>query len=184
MAGNTAVYATGTANNTKEGEEEENEEGNHKQPVTNPIRGSHGRAKESAARSRLQRSENLDRYATGMANDPEEDEETENLAGNAKQLVRNPVGGSNGWETENSPTLAPSTLGIPGGAAGRFTKQATTLPSEVNTTSAGTKAKELHRVLMGGNPMLQNKVGGGNRMRRVTGTTSAQQKCVGRVRTG
>ena len=33
-----AGYETGTANDPEEGEEEENTEGDHKQPATNPIR--------------------------------------------------------------------------------------------------------------------------------------------------
>ena len=91
-----------------------------------------------------------------MANEPEEDEEEEYVAGNYKQPERNPVRRSHGWGNENTPTSAPSTMGIPGGATGRFTKQATTLPTEGNTPSAGTKSQALNRLLMGGNPMLQN----------------------------
>ena len=49
-------------------------------------------------------------------------------------------------------------LGIPRGAVEIFTKQATTLPVEGNTPSAGTKSQALHSVLMGGNLMLQNTV--------------------------
>ena len=97
-----------------------------------------------------------------MANDPKEEEEEEYAAGNIKQLESNPVGGSHGWGNENALTLSPSTLGIYGGAEGRFTKQATTLPTEGNTTSSGKKPQELHRVLIGGNPMLQNTARGGN----------------------
>ena len=41
-------------------------------------------------------------------------------------------GGSQGWENENEPTSSKSTLVICGGAAGRFTKQATTFPEEGN----------------------------------------------------
>ena len=62
----------------------------------------------------------------------EEEEEEEYAAMNIKQLARNPVGGNQDWENENEPTLGPSTLGIHGGRTGRFTKQATTLPEEVN----------------------------------------------------
>ena len=94
------------------------------------IGGSHGWAKECAARARLERAGNLSGYATGIAKDPKEDDEEENAAGNRKQPARNPVGGSHGWGNENAPTLSPSTLGIHGGAVGRFTKQATTLPVE------------------------------------------------------
>ena len=99
----------------------------------------------------------------GLANEPEEDEEEENAAGNRKQPERNPVGGNQGWENENTPTSAPSMLGIHRGAAGRFTKQATTLPEEGNTPNAGTKARALHRLLMGGNHILQNTIGGRKR---------------------
>ena len=41
-ARNMAGYATGTANEPEEEEEEENAEGNLKQPVRNPVGGSHG----------------------------------------------------------------------------------------------------------------------------------------------
>ena len=94
----------------------------------NPVGGSHSWAKESAARARSERSGNLAGYATGIENDTEEHKEEENAAGNRKQPARNPVRGSHGWGNENEPTSAPSTLGIHVGAAGRFTKQATTLP--------------------------------------------------------
>ena len=86
-----------------------------------------------------ERAGNLAGYATGLANDPEEDKEEENVAGNHKQPAMNPVGGNHGWGKKNAPTLAPITLGIHGGAAVRFTKQVTMLPEEVNTPSAGTK---------------------------------------------
>ena len=56
------------------------------------------RTEESAARSRLQRARNMDRYATGTANDPEEEDEEENLEGNCKQLATNPIGESCGRE--------------------------------------------------------------------------------------
>ena len=46
------------------------------------------------------------------------------------------------------------------------------MPAEVNTTSAGTKAQALHRVMMGGNHILQNTIGVGNRMVGGTETTS------------
>ena len=79
-------------------------------------------------------------------------------------------------------------MGIPGGAAGKFIKQETTLPAEVNTPSAGTKSQSLHRVMMVGNPMLQNTVGGRNIMVGGIGTTAApragQQKSAGRGSTG
>ena len=68
----------------------------------------------------------------GLSNEPEEEEEEEYAAGIHKQPARNPVGGNQGWENENEPTLDPSMLGIHGGRAGRFTKQATTLPEEGN----------------------------------------------------
>ena len=63
---------------------------------------------------------NLDMYATGLANEPEEDEEEKNAAGNHKQPERNPVGRSQVRENEDVPTSAKSTLGIHKGAAERF----------------------------------------------------------------
>ena len=79
-------------------------------------------------------------------------------------------------------------LGIPEGVAGRFTKQDTKLIEEVNTPIAGKKLQALHRVLMGGNPMLNNTVRGGNGMGGGTGTTAAptagQQQGAGRGSTG
>ena len=86
-----------------------------------------------------QRAGNLDRYGTVMANKPEENEEEEYAAGNRKQMERNPVRESHGWRNENALTSDPSMLIILGGASGILTKQATTLPTEGNTTSAGTK---------------------------------------------
>ena len=141
-----------TENKPEEEEEEEN-------PATNPVRGIHGWAKENAARARSERAGNLSGYVIGISNEPKEYEEEENESGNCKQPATNPVGGSHGWENENVPTLAPSRLKIHGGMTGRFTKQATMLPVEGNTPSAGTKVQELHKVLMGGNPMLQIKSG-------------------------
>ena len=67
-------YATGTANDPKEEEEEENPEGNSKHLATNPIGGSRGWEKESAARACSERAGNLARYATGIANDLKEKE--------------------------------------------------------------------------------------------------------------
>ena len=134
-------YATVTANEPEEEEEEGNAESICKQPATNPIGGSRGHEKESAARARSERARNLAGYAMGLAKNPEEDEEEENTAWNCKQLARNPAGGSQGWEKENAPTLAPSTLVIHGGASGIFTKQATTLPAERNTPRIGTKSQ-------------------------------------------
>ena len=79
-------------------------------------------------------------------------------------------------------------MGLPGGATGRFTKQATTLPTEGNTPSAGTKSQALNRVLMGGNPMLNNTSGRGNGMGGGTGKTAAptsgHQQGTGRGSTG
>ena len=138
-----------------------------------PVGGSHGWAKESVARARLVRAGNQVGYATGIANKPGEDEEEENAAGNHKQPSSNPVGVSHGWGNENAPTSASRTLGIHGGAAGRFTKYATTLLAEENTPSVGTKAQALHRVLMGGIQILKNTVGGGKRMGKGTGKTAA-----------
>ena len=66
-------------------------------------------------------------------------QECYNAAGNHKQPARNPVGGNQDWENEKEPKSAPSTLGIHGGAAGRFTKQATTFPEEGNKKNAGKK---------------------------------------------
>ena len=86
---------------------------------------------------------------------------------------RNPVGVSHGWGNENAPTSTPSTLGIPGGATRRFTKQATTLLREGNAPIAGTKSQALNMVLMRGNPMLKNTIGGGNGIVGRTGTTAA-----------
>ena len=177
-------YATGTANDPKGNEEEENAAGNRKQPARNPVGGSHSWEEESAARARLQRAGNLDGYVTGTANDTKEDEEEENAAGNSKQPTRNPVGGSQGWGNENAPTSAPSTLGIPRGYAGRQIKQATTLPEEGNAPMAGKTSQELHRVLMGGNLMLHNTDGGGNGMGggkgKMSEPTSGQNQCAGR----
>ena len=168
-----AGYATGTSNKPKEEEEEENAEGNRKQPATNPIGGSHSWAKESATRARSERAGNLAGYATGIENYPEGGEEEENTSGNRKQQARKPVRGSHIWGNENAPTSGPSTLGIHGGVAGIFTKQATTLPAEGKTPSAGKKTQALHRVMMGGNPILKNAVRGGNGMGGGIGTTAA-----------
>ena len=102
----------------------------------------------------MERAENLAGYATGIANEPKEEEEEEYAAGNLKQPARNPVGGNQDRENENEPTSDPSMLRIHRGAEGRFTKQATKFPEEGNKTSAGTKSRALHRVLMGENDML------------------------------
>ena len=133
-----AGYATVTMNEPKE-EEEENVEGNCKQPERNPVGGSHVWEKEIVARACSERAGNLARYTTGMANEPEEDEEEEYTAGNCKQPERNPVGVSHGWGNEIAPTSAPITMGVTGGATGRFTKQAIMLPTEGNTPLARTK---------------------------------------------
>ena len=77
-------YKTRTANDPEEEEEEENLEGNHKQPATNPIGVSHSWEKESAARARSERVGNLDGYATGISNKPEEEEGEEYAAENIK----------------------------------------------------------------------------------------------------
>ena len=123
-------------------------EGNRKQLATNPIRENRGWEKEIAATARSERAGNLARYATGLSNEPEEEEEEEYATGNNKQPARNPGGGNQGWENENEPTSAPSTLGSHVGAAGRFTKHMTTLPKK-EIKNAGTKERALHRVLMG-----------------------------------
>ena len=127
-----AGYKTGTEKYPKEEEEDENLEGNLKQPETNPIRGSCSWEKESEARARSEKGGNLDGYATGLLNELEEDEEEEYVAGNHKQPARNPVGENQGWENENEPTSAPSMLGIHGGRAGQCTKQAPTWPEKRN----------------------------------------------------
>ena len=105
-----AGYRTGTENDPEEEEEEENSEGNRKQPETNPIGGSHGWEKEIVARACSEKRGNLAGYATGLSNEPEEEEEEEYAAGIHKQPERNPVRGNKGWENENDPTLDPSTL--------------------------------------------------------------------------
>ena len=86
----------------------------------------------------------MDRYAMGLSNEPEEEEEEEYVAGDRKQPEMNPVGGNQGWENENEPTSAPSTLGTHRGRAGQFTKQATKLTEEGNKQNVGTKARALH----------------------------------------
>ena len=93
-----AGYKTGTENDPEEQEEEENSEGNRKQPATKPIRGSRGWEKESVARERSERAGKLVKYATGLTNKPEDEEEEEYAAGNHKNPARNPVGGIQGWE--------------------------------------------------------------------------------------
>ena len=71
MAWNMDGYATGMANDPVDEEEEENAEGNCKQPASNPVGGSHGWSKENAERARLKRAGNLAGYAIEMANEPE-----------------------------------------------------------------------------------------------------------------
>ena len=68
-------YKTGRENNPEEEEEEGNLEGNRKQPETDPIGGSRSWEKESAARALSEKAEDLDGYATGRTNEPEEEEE-------------------------------------------------------------------------------------------------------------
>ena len=116
---------------------------------------------------------NLAGYAMGPSNKPEEEEEEEYAVEIRKQPARNSVGVNQGWENENELTTAPSTLGIHRGRAGRFTKQVTTLPEEVNKHNAGTKSRALHRVMMEENPILQNTIGGGNEWGGGTGTMAA-----------
>ena len=41
-------------------------------------------------------------YKTRTAKNPEEEEEEENSEGNRKQPATNPIGGSRGWEKENT----------------------------------------------------------------------------------
>ena len=86
-----AGYKTRTVIYLEEEEEEENSEGNREHPETNPIGGSHGWEKESAARACLERARNLAGYATGLSNGTEEEEEEEYTVGNHKQPTRNPV---------------------------------------------------------------------------------------------
>ena len=62
-------------NDPKEEEEEEDAAGNCKELERKPVGGSHGWAKERAARARLQWAGKPARYATRMVNDPKEDEE-------------------------------------------------------------------------------------------------------------
>ena len=89
--------------------------------------------------STLRKGREPDQVCNRLANRPEEEEEEEYAAGNGKQTARNPVGGNQDWENESEPMSAPSTLGIHGGGAGRFTKQATTSPEEVYKQNARTK---------------------------------------------
>ena len=74
-ARSTAGYVTVKTNDPAEEEEEENLEGNHKQPATNPIGGSRGWGKESAARACSDSEGNLAGYAKGLMHKPHEDEE-------------------------------------------------------------------------------------------------------------
>ena len=73
----------------------------------------------------------------------------------------------------SAPASVPRTLGIPGGADGRLTQQATMLPAEGYAPRAGTTAQDLHRALMGGNLTLHSTVVGGKGMGGVTGTSAA-----------
>ena len=50
------------------------------------------RAEDSASQECLHREGNMAGYETGMANEPEEEKEEENDAGNCKQPARNLVG--------------------------------------------------------------------------------------------
>ena len=56
------------------------------------------RAEEITAREHFQRERNMERYTTGIANEPKEEEEEENAEGNCKQPETNPIRGSHGWE--------------------------------------------------------------------------------------
>ena len=87
--------------------------GNRKQTTRNPIGGSHGWTKERDSRAHSQKAGNLAGYVTGVANDPKEEEDEENAAGNCKQLARDPVWGSHGCGNENAPTSDPSLWGFP-----------------------------------------------------------------------
>ena len=166
-------YSTGTAKDYKEEEEEEKFGRESQAAGDKPYRGKSRLGKENAARACSERVGNLAVYATGISNKPEEEKKEEYASGNRKQPARNPVGGNQVGEKENEPTSALITLGIHGGAEGRFTKQATTFPEDGNKTSAGTKSRELHRVLMGENPILQNTIEVGNEWGGAKGTTPA-----------
>ena len=85
---------------------------------------------EGAVRSRLQRAGNLDWHVTGTVSEREEEKIDRNVEGNCSQPARNHVGGVHGWGNENAPSSAPRTLGIPRGADGRLTQQATKLSVE------------------------------------------------------
>ena len=71
-ARNMAGYTTGMANNPGEEEEDENAEGNCKQPETNHVGVNHCWGKESAGRARSERAGKLAGYATGIANEVQE----------------------------------------------------------------------------------------------------------------
>ena len=86
-------YKTGTSNDPEEEEEEENPEGNLKQPKTNPIRGSRGWEKQSAARARSEKRGIMAGYATGILNKPEEGEEEEYAAEICKKNGKEPCRG-------------------------------------------------------------------------------------------
>ena len=90
-------YATGTSNDPEEEDEEEYLEGNCKQLATNHIGGSRSWEKEITVRAHSERAGNLSGYATGLANEPKEEEEEEYVAGNCKQPARNHVGVNQGW---------------------------------------------------------------------------------------
>ena len=60
-----AGYALGTSKDPEDEEEEENTEGNCKQPATNPIGVSHGWEKEIVARERSEREGNLAGFERG-----------------------------------------------------------------------------------------------------------------------
>ena len=98
--------------------------------------------------------------------DREEDTTEEDAARKRFQLERNCVeeatgevnaifGGSSVLGNDSAPPLAPHRLGIPGGAGVMMTQQDTAFPAEGNAPTAGT-AQNLHRMLMGGTPMLHN----------------------------
>ena len=95
------------------------------------------------------------------------------MAKNRKQTERKPVEGGHGWSNENAATLDLRTLEIPGGAVVRLTIHETTLPLEFKTPRSGTKAQDLHRLIMGGTRIRNNTAGGGNGMRGATGAAAA-----------
>ena len=63
-----------------------------------PYRGKSQLGKRKRGKGTLGKRGNLAGYATGLLNEPEEEEEEEYAVGNRKQTARNPVGGNQGWK--------------------------------------------------------------------------------------